>query len=98
MIRDAFSLAALTQPAFLSRCLMGMPTISVPIGDPQSNRNPQLPTYGESFGHALLSGAPPFPKVCGWAGAGEGKGHRSSTGFPPFPSFLLPSQSVPVWI
>ncbi|XP_031202784.1 protein TBATA isoform X6 [Mastomys coucha] len=45
MIRDAFSLAALTQPAFLSRCLMGMPTISVPIGDPQSNRNPQLPTY-----------------------------------------------------
>uniref|UniRef100_A0A1W2P7K0 Thymus, brain and testes associated n=2 Tax=Mus musculus TaxID=10090 RepID=A0A1W2P7K0_MOUSE len=23
---------------------MGMPTISVPIGDPQSNRNPQLST------------------------------------------------------
>ncbi|XP_021029962.1 protein TBATA isoform X3 [Mus caroli] len=44
VVRDEFSLAALTQPTFLSRCLMGMPTISVPIGDPQSNRNPQLST------------------------------------------------------
>ncbi|NP_001017409.1 protein TBATA isoform 6 [Mus musculus] len=44
VVRDEFSLSALTQPTFLSRCLMGMPTISVPIGDPQSNRNPQLST------------------------------------------------------
>ncbi|XP_052020084.1 protein TBATA isoform X1 [Apodemus sylvaticus] len=44
MVRDEFSLAALSQSTFLSRCLMGMPTISVPIGDPQANRNPQLST------------------------------------------------------
>nr|XP_048307665.1 protein TBATA [Myodes glareolus] len=43
VVRDEFSLAPLTQSALLSSCLMGMPTISVPIGDPQSNRNPQLP-------------------------------------------------------
>ncbi|XP_028632714.1 protein TBATA [Grammomys surdaster] len=42
MVRDEFSLGTLTQSTFLSRCLMEMPTISVPIGDPQSNRNPQL--------------------------------------------------------
>ncbi|XP_076772659.1 protein TBATA isoform X2 [Arvicanthis niloticus] len=44
MIRDEFSLGALAQSTFLSSCLMEMPTISVPIGDPQSNRNPQLST------------------------------------------------------
>uniref|UniRef100_A0A8C2M5P7 Thymus, brain and testes associated n=1 Tax=Cricetulus griseus TaxID=10029 RepID=A0A8C2M5P7_CRIGR len=44
MVRDKFSLAPLTQSALLSSCLMGMPTISAPIGDPQSNRNPQLPS------------------------------------------------------
>ncbi|XP_005360140.1 protein TBATA isoform X3 [Microtus ochrogaster] len=43
VVRDEFSLAPVTQSALLSSCLMGMPTISVPIGDPQSNRNPQLP-------------------------------------------------------
>ncbi|XP_051042749.1 protein TBATA, partial [Phodopus roborovskii] len=42
VVRDEFSLAPLTQSALLSSSLMGMPTISVPIGDPQSNRNPQL--------------------------------------------------------
>ncbi|KAL1771897.1 TBATA isoform X3 [Sigmodon hispidus] len=42
VVRDEFSLAPLTQSTILSRCLMGMPTTSVPIGDPQSNRNPQL--------------------------------------------------------
>ncbi|XP_052599897.1 protein TBATA [Peromyscus californicus insignis] len=42
VVRDGFSLAPLTQSALLSGCLMGMPTISDPIGDPQSNRNPQL--------------------------------------------------------
>ncbi|XP_049999755.1 protein TBATA isoform X3 [Alexandromys fortis] len=43
VVRDEFSLAPVTQSALLSSSLMGMPTISVPIGDPQSNRNPQLP-------------------------------------------------------
>ncbi|XP_070375459.1 protein TBATA [Equus asinus] len=42
VVRDKVSLAALPHAAFLSRCLMGMPTISLPIGDPQSNRNPRL--------------------------------------------------------
>ncbi|XP_032744576.1 protein TBATA [Rattus rattus] len=43
-VRDEFSLSALTQPSFLSPCVMGMPTVSVPIGDPQSNRKPRLST------------------------------------------------------
>ncbi|XP_038199552.1 protein TBATA isoform X2 [Arvicola amphibius] len=43
VVRDEFSLAPVTQSVLLSSCLMGMPTISVPVGDPQSNRNPQLP-------------------------------------------------------
>ncbi|KAM5240492.1 protein TBATA [Hipposideros larvatus] len=42
VVRDEFSLAALPQASLLSRCLMGMPTISAPIGDPQSNRDPWL--------------------------------------------------------
>ncbi|XP_008587788.1 PREDICTED: protein TBATA [Galeopterus variegatus] len=42
VVRDEFSLAPLPQSTPISRCLMGMPTISVPIGDPQSNRNPWL--------------------------------------------------------
>ncbi|XP_040588379.1 protein TBATA isoform X3 [Mesocricetus auratus] len=42
MVRDEFSLAPLTKSALLSGCLMGIPTISVPVGDPQSIRNPQL--------------------------------------------------------
>ncbi|XP_077634635.1 protein TBATA isoform X4 [Crocuta crocuta] len=42
VVRDNFSLAPLPQATLLSRCLMGMPTISVPIGDPQSNRDPRL--------------------------------------------------------
>uniref|UniRef100_A0A8C6QHY9 Thymus, brain and testes associated n=1 Tax=Nannospalax galili TaxID=1026970 RepID=A0A8C6QHY9_NANGA len=39
VIRDEFSLATLPQSTY---CLMGIPTISTPIGDPKSNRNPQL--------------------------------------------------------
>ncbi|OBS79159.1 hypothetical protein A6R68_18436, partial [Neotoma lepida] len=42
VVRDEFSLTSLTPSALLSSCVMGMPTTSVPIGDPQSNRNPQL--------------------------------------------------------
>ncbi|XP_012519419.1 PREDICTED: protein TBATA [Propithecus coquereli] len=42
VVRDEFSLGPLPQSTLLSSCLMGVPTISVPIGDPQSNRNPQL--------------------------------------------------------
>ncbi|XP_010604431.1 protein TBATA [Fukomys damarensis] len=42
VVRDEFSLTPLTQSTLLPRCLMGMPTISVPIGDPHSNRNPRL--------------------------------------------------------
>ncbi|XP_022273241.1 protein TBATA isoform X12 [Canis lupus baileyi] len=42
VVRDEFSVAPLPQATLLSRCLMGLPTISVPIGDPQSNREPRL--------------------------------------------------------
>uniref|UniRef100_A0A8C8Z291 Thymus, brain and testes associated n=1 Tax=Prolemur simus TaxID=1328070 RepID=A0A8C8Z291_PROSS len=42
VVRDEFSLGPLPRSTLLSSCLMGMPTISVPLGDPQSNRNPQL--------------------------------------------------------
>ncbi|XP_072827455.1 protein TBATA isoform X2 [Vicugna pacos] len=44
VVRDGFSLAASPQATLLSRYLIGMPTISVPIGDPQSNRDPRLPS------------------------------------------------------
>ncbi|KAG8507394.1 Protein TBATA [Galemys pyrenaicus] len=42
VVRDELSLAS------LPRYLMGMPTISVPIGDPRSNREPQL-SSGEAW-------------------------------------------------
>ncbi|XP_007454764.1 PREDICTED: protein TBATA [Lipotes vexillifer] len=42
VVRDEFSLAASPQATLLPRSLIGMPTISVPVGDPQSNRNPWL--------------------------------------------------------
>ncbi|MBW00444.1 Protein TBATA, partial [Eschrichtius robustus] len=42
VVRDEFSLAASPQATLLPRSLIGMPTISVPIGDPQSNRDPWL--------------------------------------------------------
>ncbi|XP_010337589.1 protein TBATA isoform X1 [Saimiri boliviensis] len=42
VIRDKFSPALLPESTAFSGCQMGMPTISVPIGDPQSNRNPRL--------------------------------------------------------
>ncbi|XP_074230259.1 protein TBATA isoform X3 [Camelus bactrianus] len=44
VVRDGFSLAASPQATLLSRYLIRMPTISVPIGDPQSNRDPRLPS------------------------------------------------------
>uniref|UniRef100_A0A8D2DJW9 Thymus, brain and testes associated n=1 Tax=Sciurus vulgaris TaxID=55149 RepID=A0A8D2DJW9_SCIVU len=40
IVRNKFS--PLPHSSFLSHCLMVMPTISVPIGDPQFNRNPRL--------------------------------------------------------
>ncbi|XP_021115230.1 protein TBATA isoform X4 [Heterocephalus glaber] len=42
VVRDEFSLIPLPWSTPLPRCLTGMPTISIPIGDPQSNRNPWL--------------------------------------------------------
>ncbi|XP_054428393.1 protein TBATA isoform X3 [Pteronotus mesoamericanus] len=42
VVRDKFPLAPLSQATLLSHRLMGMPTISVPVGDPQSNRDPRL--------------------------------------------------------
>ncbi|XP_053438735.1 protein TBATA isoform X1 [Nycticebus coucang] len=42
VVRDDFSLGPLPQPASLPNYLMGLPTTSFPIGDPQSNRNPWL--------------------------------------------------------
>ncbi|XP_009213011.3 protein TBATA isoform X3 [Papio anubis] len=40
VVRD--SPAPLPESTVFSGCQMGMPTVSAPIGDPQSNRNPQL--------------------------------------------------------
>lgn len=60
VVRDEFSLAPVPQVTLLSRCLMGMPGISVPIGDPQSNREPQLSS-------GVYVGSNPSP------GAWEGK-------------------------
>nr|XP_023422470.1 protein TBATA [Cavia porcellus] len=44
VVRDEFSLISLPQFTPLTHSPMGMPTTSVPIGDPRSNRNPQLPS------------------------------------------------------
>ncbi|XP_069876523.1 protein TBATA isoform X2 [Dipodomys merriami] len=43
-VKDDFSLVPLSRSALLSSYLMGMPAFPAPIGDPQSNRNPQLST------------------------------------------------------
>nr|XP_012618058.1 protein TBATA isoform X3 [Microcebus murinus] len=40
IVKDEFSLGPLPQSTLLASCVM--PTISAPLGDPQSNRNPQL--------------------------------------------------------
>ncbi|XP_053779414.1 protein TBATA [Desmodus rotundus] len=42
VVQDKFSLSPLPQATLLSHCLMGMPTIPAPVGDPQSNRDPRL--------------------------------------------------------
>nr|KAF6322927.1 thymus, brain and testes associated [Pipistrellus kuhlii] len=42
VVKDQLSLASLPQTAPFSPSLMKMPTLFVPIGDPQSNRDPQL--------------------------------------------------------
>ncbi|XP_028342273.1 protein TBATA-like, partial [Physeter macrocephalus] len=42
VVRDEFSLAASLQATLLPGSLIRMPTTSVPIGDPQSNRDPWL--------------------------------------------------------
>ncbi|XP_059948078.1 protein TBATA [Mesoplodon densirostris] len=42
VVRDKSSLAASPQATLLPCSLIGMPTISAPIGDPQSNRDPWL--------------------------------------------------------
>ncbi|KAM7072761.1 protein TBATA isoform 2-T5 [Molossus nigricans] len=42
VVKDEFSRVLLPQTALLSRYLMGVPTAAVPIGDPQSNRDPRL--------------------------------------------------------
>lgn len=46
----------------VSHCLLGMPTISAPIGDPQSNRNPQLPSGG--YLSSTTMGLTPLPNIC----------------------------------
>uniref|UniRef100_A0A8I3MWH3 Uncharacterized protein n=1 Tax=Canis lupus familiaris TaxID=9615 RepID=A0A8I3MWH3_CANLF len=58
VVRDEFSVAPLPQATLLSRCLMGLPTISVPIGDPQSNREPRLSsgTTGKAGGPRVSAG------------------------------------------
>ncbi|KAI4529345.1 hypothetical protein MG293_020593 [Ovis ammon polii] len=47
VVRDELSLATSPQATLLSRYLIRMPTISVPVGDPQSNRDPRL--YSEAW-------------------------------------------------
>ncbi|XP_070220820.1 protein TBATA [Bos mutus] len=47
VVRDELSLATSPQATLLSRYLIRMPTISVPVGDPQSNRDPWL--YSEAW-------------------------------------------------
>ncbi|XP_020017307.1 protein TBATA isoform X1 [Castor canadensis] len=42
VIRDECSMMPLPQSILFSHCPMGIPAITVPIGDPHSNRNPQL--------------------------------------------------------
>ncbi|XP_036120739.1 protein TBATA [Molossus molossus] len=42
VVKDEFSRVLLPQTALLSGYLMGVPTAAVPIGDPQSNRDPRL--------------------------------------------------------
>lgn len=46
VVRDELSLATSPQATLLSRYLIRMPTISVPVGDPQSNRDPRLYSGG----------------------------------------------------
>ncbi|XP_060056556.1 protein TBATA isoform X2 [Erinaceus europaeus] len=43
-IGDQYSLTPSPQDPLWSRCLMKTPTIATPIGDPQSNQEPQLPS------------------------------------------------------
>ncbi|KAF4018893.1 hypothetical protein G4228_010440 [Cervus hanglu yarkandensis] len=47
VIRDELSLATSPQATLLPGYLIRMPTISVPVGDPQSNRDPRL--YSEAW-------------------------------------------------
>ncbi|XP_077897085.1 protein TBATA isoform X1 [Ictidomys tridecemlineatus] len=42
IVRNKLSASPLPRSSILSQCLKVIPSISVPIGDPQSNRNPQL--------------------------------------------------------
>ncbi|KAM6184840.1 protein TBATA [Rhynchocyon petersi] len=42
VVRDEFLLNPLPPESLLPQCLMGTSTISAPVGDPQSNRDPQL--------------------------------------------------------
>ncbi|KAF7479174.1 hypothetical protein GHT09_009701 [Marmota monax] len=59
IVRNKLSASPLPRSSILSQCLKVIPSISVPIGDPQSNRNPQLsyalgPT-GEEQGPRIFS-------------------------------------------
>ncbi|XP_061018998.1 protein TBATA isoform X1 [Dama dama] len=47
VVRDELSLATSPQATLLPGYLIRMPTISVPVGDPQSNRDPRL--YSEAW-------------------------------------------------
>ncbi|XP_073857990.1 protein TBATA isoform X30 [Macaca fascicularis] len=54
VVRD--SPAPLPESTVFSGCQMGMPTVSAPIGDPQSNRNPQLSSEGGGGGASAGAG------------------------------------------
>ncbi|XP_053063649.1 protein TBATA isoform X2 [Acinonyx jubatus] len=89
VVRDKFSLAPLPQATLLSRCLMAMPTIPVPIGDPQSNRDPWLP-YGhgaEGWGGEQALPTPHSPPSAGCRREGKEKdpGYQLATSCPLVP-------------
>lgn len=69
VVKDKLSLASLPQTPPLSPSLMKMPTLFVPIGDPQSNRDPRL-SSGGYWNQTLYLGVTPLSMGCPvWVGA-----------------------------
>lgn len=89
VVRDGFSLAASPQATLLSRYLIRMPTISVPIGDPQSNRDPRLPSGGY-LGHSPSPWGLYLSPRAAWLGACLGRTAAPRLGGPGgYPTIFL---------